>query len=110
MPFSISKLLKTNVSSKSQLFIIYWKFKIKNNGLSKKKLTLDMSKYDFECVCQRKSWLWTCPNITLNIFLKKKFKFKYDQIWLLVCLSKKKLTLNMPKYDFKYVCQKKSWL
>jgi hypothetical protein len=43
----------------------------------KEKLTLDMSRYDFECVCQRK---------------------------------KEKLILDMFKYDFECVCQRKSWL
>jgi hypothetical protein len=37
--------------------------------LSKENLTLDMSKYDFKYVCQRKSWFYTCPNMTLNMFV-----------------------------------------
>jgi hypothetical protein len=70
----------------------------------KKNLTLDMSKYDFKYVCQKKSWLQTCPNITLNMFVKGKINFKYIQVWLLICLPKKELTLDMSKYDFEYVC------
>jgi hypothetical protein len=42
------------------------------------------------------------------MFVKGKVDFKCVQIWLWVCLSKEKLTLNVSKYDFKYVCQRKS--
>jgi predicted nucleic acid-binding Zn finger protein len=99
--------------------------------LSKEKLTLNMSKYDFEYVYQMKSWLRTwpnmtlstfikgkvnfrhvqiCPNMTLSIFVKGKVDFRHIEIWLWVCLWKEKLTLDTSKYDFEYVCQKKSWL
>jgi hypothetical protein len=78
--------------------------------LSKEKLTLGMSKYDFEYVLKGKVdfihiqiWLWVCLS-------KEKFDFRHNQIWLWVCLSKKNLTLDMSKYDFEYVCQRKSWL
>jgi hypothetical protein len=56
-----------------------------------KNLTLDMSKYDFEYVWQRKSWLYTCRNMTLSMFVKGKVDFR-------------QLTLDMSKYDFEYVC------
>jgi hypothetical protein len=78
--------------------------------LSKEKLILDMSKYDFEYDGGRKIWLYTCPNMTLSIFVKGKFDFKHVQILFWVCLSKEKLTLDMSKFDFVYVCQRKSWL
>jgi hypothetical protein len=84
--------------------IWFWVF------LLKEKLTSDMSKYDFEYVCQKKSWLWACPNIILNIFIKEKFEFRHVQIWLWKCLLKKNFSLDMSKYDIEYVCQKKSWL
>jgi hypothetical protein len=57
--------------------------------LFKEKLTLDMTKYDMECVCQRKGWLQTCPSMTLSMFAKEGFDFGHNQI---------------------YVCQRKSWL
>jgi hypothetical protein len=60
--------------------------------LLKKKLTLDMSKYDFKYAYQ------------------KKVDFKHVEIWFWVCLLKKKLTLEISKYDFEYVRQRKSWL
>jgi hypothetical protein len=59
-----------------------------------------MSKYKFEYVCHRESWLWTCPNVTLNMFVNGKVNFRHDEIWLWVYLSKEKLILNMFKYDF----------
>jgi hypothetical protein len=54
--------------------------------LLKEKLTLDVSKYDFE------------------------YFYQHVQIWYWVCLSmeKEKLTLDMSKYDFKYVYQQKN--
>jgi hypothetical protein len=52
--------------------------------LSKEKLILVISKYDFEYVFQKK--------LTLDM---SKYDFEY------VC--QKKLTLNMSKYDFEYV-------
>jgi hypothetical protein len=58
----------------------------------KRNLTLHMSKYDFEYVCQRK------------------IDSRYEQIWLWVFLLKEKLTFNICKYDFEYIYQKKSWL
>jgi hypothetical protein len=48
--------------------------------------------------------------MTLSMFVKGMVDFKYIQIWHWVCLSKENLTLNMTKYDFKYVCQIKNWL
>jgi hypothetical protein len=48
--------------------------------------------------------------MTLSMFVKGKVDFRHVQIWLWVCLSKEKFTLNMFKYDFEYVCQRKSWL
>jgi AAA15 family ATPase/GTPase len=45
--------------------------------------------------------------MTLNKFVKEKVDFKYDQIWLWVSLSKQKLTLDISKYDFENVIQKK---
>jgi hypothetical protein len=96
--------------------------------LSKEKLTLDMWKYDFKYVCQRKNWLLICPNMISSMsvkkkvdfkhvqiwhwvfLLKEKFNFRYVQIWLWVCLWKEKLTSDMSKYDFDYVCERKSWL
>jgi hypothetical protein len=75
-----------------------------------KNLALDMTKYDFEYVCQRKSWLYICLNRTLNMFVKGKFNFRHIQIWHWVCLSKGRLTSNTSKYNFEYVCQRKSWL
>jgi hypothetical protein len=42
--------------------------------------------------------------MTLCIFIKGKVDFRCVQIWLWVYLSKEKLTLDMSKYDFKYVC------
>jgi hypothetical protein len=48
--------------------------------------------------------------MTLSIFVKGKVDFKYVQIWLWVCLLNEKLTLNVSKYDFEYVCERKSWL
>jgi hypothetical protein len=90
----------------------------------KGKLTLCISKYNFEYVCERKSWLYTCPNMTLSMFVKEKFDFIHVQMWLWVFLLKEKLTLDMSKYDFEYfvkrkvmskydfeyVFQKKDWL
>jgi hypothetical protein len=67
-----------------------------------------MSKYYFEYVRKMKIWLYRCPNIILGLFVKGKAHFRCDQIWLWICLSKKKLTLDMSKYDFEYVCQRKS--
>jgi predicted nucleic acid-binding Zn finger protein len=52
--------------------------------LSKEKLTLEMSKYDIEYVCQNKNWFQICSNMTLSMFVKG-------------------------KYNIEYVCQKKSW-
>jgi hypothetical protein len=46
----------------------------------------------------------------LSMFVKGKVNFRYVQIWLWVCLSREKLTLDMSKYDFKYVCQRESWI
>jgi hypothetical protein len=37
------------------------------------------------------------------LFVKRKVDFRHVQIWLWVCLSKEKLTLDMCKYDIKYV-------
>jgi hypothetical protein len=59
--------------------------------LSKEKLTLDMSKYDFKYI------------------VEGKVDFRHVEIWLWVYLSKEKLTLNITKYDIGNVCQKKSW-
>jgi hypothetical protein len=52
--------------------------------------------------------------MTLSMFVKGKVDFKYifkrkvdfrhDQIWHWVCLLKEKLTLDISKYDFGYVC------
>jgi hypothetical protein len=63
--------------------------------------------------------------MSLSTFVKGKVDFKHVEIWLWVYswnwvwLSKEKLTLNISKYDFEYVCQfeydfeyicqKKSW-
>jgi hypothetical protein len=77
--------------------------------LSKENLTLNISKYDIEYDHERKSWLWTCPNMTLGMFVKRKIDFKHIKIWHWVFLSKEKLTLDITKNDFKYVCQRKSW-
>jgi hypothetical protein len=41
--------------------------------------------------------------------VKGKVDFRHVWIWLWVCLSKEKLTLDMSKYDLEYVCQRKSW-
>jgi hypothetical protein len=65
---------------------------------------LDMTKYGFEYNHERQSWLLTWQNMSLNMFIKGKLDFRHDQIWLWVCLSKEKLTLDMSKYDFEYVC------
>jgi hypothetical protein len=46
--------------------------------------------------------------MTLNMFVKEKVDFRHVQIWVLVCLLKEKLTLNMSKYDFEYVYKKES--
>jgi hypothetical protein len=48
--------------------------------------------------------------MTLSKFVKEKVEFNHVQIWLWVYLSKEKLTLDMSKYDFKYVFQSKNWL
>jgi hypothetical protein len=80
------------------------------NMFVKEKLTLDMSKYNFEYVYQKKSWLQICPNMTLNMFVKEKVDFRYVQILLWVYLSKEELTSDMSKYNFEYVCQRKSSL
>jgi hypothetical protein len=48
--------------------------------------------------------------MTLNMFVKGKVDFRHVEIWLRECLSKEKLTLDMSKYDFEYVCQRKNWL
>jgi hypothetical protein len=72
--------------------------------LLKEKMTLDVSKYDFKYVCERKSWLWMCRNMTLSIFINRKVDFRYVQIWLWVYLSKEKSTLDVSKYDFEYFC------
>jgi hypothetical protein len=45
--------------------------------------------------------------MTMSMFDKRKVEFRHVQIWLWVCLLKEKLTLDMSKCDFKYVCQKK---
>jgi predicted nucleic acid-binding Zn finger protein len=76
--------------------------------LLKEKLTLNISKYDLQYVCERKSWLQTCTNMILNMFIKGKLDFRNVQVWLWVCLLKEKLTLNISKYDFEYVCQRKT--
>jgi hypothetical protein len=60
------------------------------------------------------------------MFFKRKVDIGYVQIWLWVCFSKEKLTLDITKYDFeynherkildmikyefKYVYQMKNWL
>jgi predicted nucleic acid-binding Zn finger protein len=75
---------------------------------SKQNLTL--SKYDFEYVCQKKSWLWTCQYMILSMFVKWKVDFKHVQIWLWIYLSKEKLTPDMSKYDFEYNYEIKLWL
>jgi hypothetical protein len=72
--------------------------------LLKENLTLDISKYDFEYVYQRKSWFWKCPNMILSIFVKGKLDFRHVEIWVWVCSSKENLTLDMSKYVFEYVC------
>jgi hypothetical protein len=69
-----------------------------------------MTKYDFKYVCQRKSYVYTCQNMTLNMFVKGKFNFRHVQIWLWVCLLKEKLTLDVSKYDFEYFFEMKSRL
>jgi hypothetical protein len=60
--------------------------------------------------------------MTLNMFVRGKVDFRHVQIWLWVCLLKEKhvqiwpwvcllkeeLTLDMSKYDFEYVYQRKS--
>jgi predicted nucleic acid-binding Zn finger protein len=78
--------------------------------LSKEKLTLNISKYYFEYVCQKKSWFYTCPNMTLSMFVKGKLEFRHVEIWIWVSLTMENLNLDMSKYDFEYVCQRKSWL
>jgi hypothetical protein len=60
-------------------------------------------KVDFRCVQM-------CQNMTLGISVRGKVDFKCVQIWLWVFLLKENLTLNVSKYDFEYVCQRKSWL
>jgi hypothetical protein len=77
--------------------------------LSKEKLTFNISKCDFNYFYQKKSWLQTCPNMTLGMFIKRKVDFRHVQIWLWMCLSKEKLILDMSKYDSEYVCQRKGW-
>jgi hypothetical protein len=47
-------------------------------------------------------------NITLSIFVKGKVDFRHKRIWFWICLSKEKLILDMSKYNFKYVWQRKS--
>jgi hypothetical protein len=47
--------------------------------------------------------------MTLSMFVKGKVDFRNVQIWLWVCFSKEKFTLDMFKYDFEYDCQRKSW-
>jgi hypothetical protein len=86
--------------------------------LSKEKLTLIMSKNDFEFVkgkCDfeyvRKSLIlnmFKYRNMILNMFAKGKVEFRNVKIWLWICLSKENLTLDMSKYDFEYVCQRKN--
>jgi hypothetical protein len=44
------------------------------------------------------------------MFVKRKVDFKHVEVLLWVCLSKIKLTLDISKYDFKYVYQIKIWL
>jgi hypothetical protein len=51
-----------------------------------------------------------CPNMTLSMFIKGKFDFRHVQVWLWICLSKEELTLDMIKYDFMYVYQRKNWI
>jgi hypothetical protein len=48
--------------------------------------------------------------MTWSIFIKGKINFRHVQIWFWVCLSMEKLTLDMLKCDFEYVCQRKNWL
>jgi hypothetical protein len=43
--------------------------------------------------------------MTLSMFIKGKVDFRHDQVWFWVCLSKKKFTFDISKYDFEYVCQ-----
>jgi hypothetical protein len=76
----------------------------------KKRLTLDISKYDFEYICERKSWLQTSLSMTLNMFVKGEVDFYHVEIWFWVCLSKEKLALDMTKYDFEYNDEKKTSL
>jgi hypothetical protein len=59
-------------------------------------MTLSMfvkKKFDFRYV---QIWLWVC-------LLKKDLILNNVEIWLWICLSKEKLTLDISKYDFKYV-------
>jgi hypothetical protein len=71
---------------------------------SKEKLNLDISKYKFKYICQKKSWLYTWPNMTLSVFVTGKVNFRYVKIWLWVCLLlKENLTLGMSKYDLECV-------
>jgi hypothetical protein len=48
--------------------------------------------------------------MTLSMFIREKVDFRYVQIWLWVCFSKEKLTLDMSKYDFEYNHERKIWL
>jgi hypothetical protein len=76
----------------------------------KKKLNLKMTKNKFEYNHEKKNSIWTWWNVSLSTIMKEKFEFKHDQIWLWVYLLKEKLTLDMFKYNFEYVCQRKTWL
>jgi hypothetical protein len=48
--------------------------------------------------------------MTLSVFVKGKVDFKYVKIpnMTLSMFVKKKLTLDISKYNFEYICQKKN--
>jgi hypothetical protein len=76
--------------------------------LLKEKLTLDMSKYDLVCLKEKLDFRYS--NMILSMFVEGKVDFRHVQIWLWVCLSKEKLTLDMNKYDKRKVDFRHVWI
>jgi hypothetical protein len=76
----------------------------------KKKLILDITKYEFDYNHERKSWLLTLRNMSLSTIMKKKIEFRHDEIWVWVQPWRKRLSLDMTKYEFEYNHEGRSWL
>jgi hypothetical protein len=76
----------------------------------RRKLSLDMIKYVFKYNHEGESWVYTWRNMCLSTIMKEKVEFRHDQIWVWVQSWRKKLSLYMTKYVFKYNHEGKSWV